>query len=106
MYKVFTNQYWLRILSVLLFLATASTVHVATAETATDTPTFIEGKHYTLITPRREIPNAPADKIIVQEFFWYGCPHCFHLEPYLSQWKIPDDVDLSLIHISEPTRPY
>ena len=22
-----------------------------------------------------------SDKIIIHEFFWYGCPHCYNLEP-------------------------
>jgi len=30
----------------------------------------------------------------VVEFFWYGCPHCFHFEPNLAAWvaKLPPDV--------------
>ena len=26
------------------------------------------------------------DKIEVLEFFWYGCPHCYSLEPHMQQW--------------------
>lgn len=39
-------------------------------------------------------PTASGNKIEVIEFFWYGCPHCFDLEPHLEQWlgKKPDDV--------------
>ena len=25
-----------------------------------------------------------SDKIIVYEFFWYGCPHCFNIEPTMN----------------------
>jgi len=34
-------------------------------------------------------PPQPAepDKIEVIEFFWYGCPHCYHLEPVISAWE-------------------
>jgi len=30
----------------------------------------------------------------VIEFFWYGCPHCYNLEPQLESWvkKLPPDV--------------
>jgi thiol:disulfide interchange protein DsbA len=28
-----------------------------------------------------------SDKIEVIEFFWYGCPHCYHLEPVLNAWE-------------------
>lgn len=26
------------------------------------------------------------DKIEVLEFFWYGCPHCYTLEPHMQKW--------------------
>ncbi len=31
-------------------------------------------------------PTDTGDKIEVLELFWYGCPHCFHLEPGLDKW--------------------
>ncbi len=33
-------------------------------------------------------------KIEVMEIFWYGCPHCYHMEAPLSAWakKLPGDV--------------
>ncbi len=39
-------------------------------------------------------PTAAADKIEVLELFYYGCPHCYHLEPELNDWlkQKPDDV--------------
>jgi protein dithiol oxidoreductase (disulfide-forming) len=39
-------------------------------------------------------PTASAGKVEVVEFFWYGCPHCFALEPALEGWikKLPADV--------------
>jgi len=35
-----------------------------------------------------------GDKIEVNEFFWYGCIHCYNLEPYLEAWekRLPADV--------------
>ncbi len=39
---------------------------------------------YELITPPQ--PTQHADKIEVIEFFWYGCPHCYHLEPEVAKW--------------------
>ena len=34
-------------------------------------------------------------KVHVEEAFWYGCPHCYHLESILTPWKknLPADVD-------------
>jgi protein dithiol oxidoreductase (disulfide-forming) len=42
-------------------------------------------------------PAQPVDsgnKIEVLEFFWYGCIHCYNLEPVLEPWikKLPADV--------------
>ncbi len=30
--------------------------------------------------------ESPDGKILVQEFFWYGCPHCHYLESELEPW--------------------
>jgi thiol:disulfide interchange protein DsbA len=39
-------------------------------------------------------PTQTGDKIEVLEVFWYGCPHCYHFEPYIHRWlkTKPDDV--------------
>jgi thiol:disulfide interchange protein DsbA len=36
-------------------------------------------------------PVETGNKIEVREFFWYGCPHCYMLEPALTRWlkKLP-----------------
>jgi len=40
------------------------------------------------------IPSDTPAKIEVIELFWYGCPHCYHLEAPLAAWvkKLPQDV--------------
>ncbi|MCX7171330.1 MAG: thiol:disulfide interchange protein DsbA/DsbL [Proteobacteria bacterium] len=50
-----------------------------------------EGQDFTLIAPQ---PTEAVGKIEVTEFFWYGCPHCYELEPVLNQWvkSLPGDV--------------
>lgn len=49
-----------------------------------------------LATPQ---PVESGEKIEVIEFFWYGCPHCFDLEPALNKWKaaLPKDVEFRRI---------
>ena len=32
------------------------------------------------------IPTDNPAKIEVTELFWYGCPHCYALEPQLAAW--------------------
>lgn len=51
------------------------------------------GKGYQTLP--KPIPTANPNKVEVIEFFWYGCPHCYSLEPDLNQWlkTIPDNVD-------------
>lgn len=38
--------------------------------------------------------STPTGKIEVREFFWYGCSHCFKLEPFIAAWlkTKPKDV--------------
>jgi protein dithiol oxidoreductase (disulfide-forming) len=42
------------------------------------------------------VATSNPDKVVVNEMFWYGCPHCFHLEPFVEKWSktIPDGVVL------------
>jgi protein dithiol oxidoreductase (disulfide-forming) len=47
-------------------------------------------------------PPLPVDangKIEVVELFWYGCIHCYNLEPALENWlkKLPRDVEFRRI---------
>lgn len=44
------------------------------------------GTHYTLV-PRPELPDAGRGKVEVDEIFWYGCGHCYRLDPTLESWK-------------------
>lgn len=45
-------------------------------------------------TTKNIIPTESKDKIEVVELFWYGCIHCFNLDPYLDKWadNLPKDV--------------
>ncbi len=54
---------------------------------------FIEGGHYELLEEVQ--PVQTGDKIEVAELFWYRCPHCFRLEPYIVEWlkTIPENAE-------------
>jgi thiol:disulfide interchange protein DsbA len=45
--------------------------------------------------------DAEAGKIEVIEFFWFGCPHCYTLEPLINAWakKQPPDVVFRRQHV-------
>lgn len=49
------------------------------------------GVHYRKL----ENPQTPTTlgKVEVNEVFWYGCPHCFALEPVLEGWRPPAFVE-------------
>ena len=51
-----------------------------------------EGIEYKLVSP--EQPTITKNKIEVVELFWYGCPHCFNIEPNMKEWlaKKPENV--------------
>ena len=55
------------------------------------------GVDYVVLKP--ELPVDTPGKIEVIEFFWYGCPHCYGLEPLLEAWlpKLPPDAQFRRI---------
>ena len=68
----------------------------------------VEGKDYKLLNPPQ--PTNSGKKIEVLEFFFYECPHCYHLQGPLSIWekKMPKDVELQFVPVifrdsEEPT---
>ncbi|MDH5325518.1 MAG: thiol:disulfide interchange protein DsbA/DsbL [Gammaproteobacteria bacterium] len=54
---------------------------------------YKESIHYQRIVPPQ--PTTTADKVEVVEMFWYGCPHCNSLEPYVERWlkRIPKNAE-------------
>ncbi|MEE9492050.1 MAG: thiol:disulfide interchange protein DsbA/DsbL [Gammaproteobacteria bacterium] len=72
---------------ILGFVAAACLSFTVTAETV-----YTSGKEYTVLSNPQ--PVASEGKIEVIEFFWYGCPHCYHLESEVDSFlkSLPDDV--------------
>ncbi len=64
----------------LMFSVVAASVPAAQSED----PLFQIHGQYERITPPQ--PTQSPDKVEVLELFWYGCPHCYTLEPYLQRW--------------------
>lgn len=44
------------------------------------------GVNYKPIVPAQPT-DVPAGKVEVMEVFWYGCGHCYALEPYMTNWE-------------------
>lgn len=52
-------------------------------------PEFVEGKDYLVLTPSTstaQLKETNNSRVKVVEFFSYGCPACFKLEPSLEKW--------------------
>jgi thiol:disulfide interchange protein DsbA len=54
---------------------------------------YMEGAEYLRLAEPQ--PTSHADKVEVVELFWYGCPHCYYLEPHIGKWleNKPEDVE-------------
>ena len=53
---------------------------------------FVAGQDYQVLANPVKVEK--PGKIEVREFFWYGCGHCYSLEPHMQSWlkKLPKDV--------------
>ena len=60
---------------------------------------FAQGRNATYKPLAKPQAVESGDKIEVVEFFWYGCSHCFDLEPHLHKWvaRLPKDVEFRRI---------
>ncbi|MEJ2256375.1 MAG: thiol:disulfide interchange protein DsbA/DsbL [Woeseiaceae bacterium] len=59
---------------------------------------FKEGQHYERLVPTQPLVGS-ADKLEVAEVFQYTCPHCFTLDPTLTQWAEELDPDVRFVRI-------
>ena len=58
---------------------------------------FAEDIEYAVLP--NPVTTSNPNKVVVSEVFWYGCPHCFRLEPYMLKWKktLPEGVELEIL---------
>lgn len=58
---------------------------------------FDEGIEYRVIKP--PVATQTGNKIEVVELFWYGCPHCFRLEPRMKQWLKNKPANVEFVRV-------
>lgn len=65
----------------------ASLEHVAAVPAQAQLPAgnWTPGTNYTVLSPAQPTDSAPG-RVQVVEVFWYGCPHCYALDPYIEGW--------------------
>ena len=56
---------------------------------------FRAGVHYELLDNPTKVRD--PSKIEVTEVFWFGCNHCYALEPYIARWKRDMPLDVTFI---------
>lgn len=64
------------------------------ADTPAAAPTALpkQGADYDVTV--QTIPTDNPAKIEVVELFWYGCPHCYHMDPVLNAWVKKQGADV------------
>jgi thiol:disulfide interchange protein DsbA len=63
------------------------TAAMAAAPPATPPGNWIENQHYLKLVPTQPtVTNLKTGRVEIVEVFWYGCPHCYALEPMLESW--------------------
>ena len=69
-----------------LAFAIASFTTLLGANTLSSVGSWRAGVHYSLVEAP-QAPTAASGKVEVNEFFWYGCRHCYALDPVLEEWS-------------------
>lgn len=84
------------------FMATVTVVYfifgaIASAQTVLALPEPQVGKDYAVLS--QPVPTSDPKKIEVTEVFWYGCPHCYKLEPVVNKWAAEQDDDVHFVRL-------
>jgi thiol:disulfide interchange protein DsbA len=58
---------------------------------------------YEMVTPPQ--PTTSGDQVEVLELFWYGCPHCYRLEPFVDRWLKRKPKNVKFVRMPGMFRP-
>ena len=59
---------------------------------------LVEGQHYERLDPSVET-QVDDDQIEITEAFWFGCPHCYRLQPEVTEWYATLEDDVQVVHL-------
>lgn len=65
---------------------------------------YQEGVHYERVSPPQPTTAAPG-QVEVVELFWYGCPHCYRLEPFAKRWLKKKPANVKFVRMPGVFRP-
>jgi thiol:disulfide interchange protein DsbA len=74
------------------------------AVTATAVVPYKEGVNYIPVMPAQPT-NVNPGQVEALEFFWYGSPQCFALEPYLEAWQKAQPANVVLTRVPVALNP-
>jgi thiol:disulfide interchange protein DsbA len=86
-----------------LFAAIAAFAFSSVANTANAADAYTAGKDYRVVTTPGTLDK--PNEIEVREFFWYGCPHCFRLDPFITQWLKTKPADVNFVRTPAAMNP-
>jgi thiol:disulfide interchange protein DsbA len=58
---------------------------------------YAQGRHYVRIDGERRAEPGPGVEVI--EVFWYGCPHCYRMEPMVDRWLAAHGDEVSFVRL-------
>ena len=92
------------LLSLLLMLSCGAALADAATPAAPAAGAYKQGTHYQVVLPAQPVSTKPG-QIEVVDFFWYGCPHCNALEPFLESWERSKPANVVLVRIPAILQP-
>ena len=60
------------------------------------TSSYVFAQKYVQISTEKQ---QESKSIIIYEFFWYGCPHCYNLEPTMERIEADLDKDTKIVKL-------
>ena len=86
------------LLSLLLLLSSTAALADAATPAAPAAGPYKLGQQYQVVLPAQPVSTKPG-QIEVLDFFWYGCPHCDALEPFLESWERSKPANVVLVRV-------
>lgn len=79
-------------------VAEEGALRMARTETAAAPQRFQEGVHFKRFRPAKlTVEGGPS--VEVAEVFWYGCNHCYNLEPVLRRWASDKPENVTFVKV-------
>lgn len=103
MSRSFKNTLLAVIAALSLFAVIATLGFTSFSGSANAAETYTAGKDYRVLSSQGSLDK--ANQIEVREFFWYGCNHCYRLDPHVAQWLKTKPTDVNFVRTPAALNP-